>query len=289
MARTATSDGYVAPSELPFGPGSVSWLVNREVLLLAGGGRALLLQVAHPLVAAGVDQHSDFERHALRRLLRTLDLMYKLSFADREVSARQSARLTRSHRRIEGVSHEGIAYRATDPALLRWVWATLLDTSLHVYGRFVARLSDVDRERYYQEQKLVAHACGVPVGECPDTYADFAAYMERMVRDELAATEVAMSIARAGGASLLPLPLGPVALVFNTFVTTGLLPSGLRGRFGLRWGPLREALLRTIGFASRCAVRLVPASVRQIPATYFVARGRTVPGDKRRPRGPVVT
>ena len=71
-----------------FGPGSVTWRVNGESVLLAGGGRALLLQVAHPSVAAGVEQHSSYDTDPWGRLIRTLDVVTKITFGDSEASAR---------------------------------------------------------------------------------------------------------------------------------------------------------------------------------------------------------
>jgi len=103
-----------------FGPGSVTWRINRETALLAGGGRALLLQVAHPLVAAGVAQHSDFETNPWRRLVRTLDVGTKIVFGDPQTSAAAARALRRRHETVRGVSDEGVPYEANDPALLLW-------------------------------------------------------------------------------------------------------------------------------------------------------------------------
>ena len=87
-----------------FGPDTVTWRVNREAVLLAGGGRALLLQVAHPLVAAGVVEHSRFEADPWGRLYRTLDLTTKIVFGDAAVSAEASRRLRARHASVHGVA-----------------------------------------------------------------------------------------------------------------------------------------------------------------------------------------
>jgi uncharacterized protein (DUF2236 family) len=168
-------NGYVAPTALPFRPGTVTWRVNLEPMLVLGGGRALLLQVAHPLVAAGVAQHSDYQSDPWARLARTLDVMFKMAFASEATSRRQSDKLEATHRRVAGTSSEGVAYRALDPELLVWVWATLVDSALVVFERCYGQLSPLDRERFYQEQKLIAYGCGVPEGACPASVSDFEA------------------------------------------------------------------------------------------------------------------
>src|SRR5438067_12518629 len=140
----------------------MSWKVNMEPVIALGGGRALLLQVLHPLVAAGVEQHSNFAQDPFRRGFRTADMMLKLAFGDEATSQRQSIVLQRMHKRIKGVSADGVPYDAMDPSLLVWVWATLVEVSLLLYERAVAPLTVLQRERYYEEQKLTAYARGVP-------------------------------------------------------------------------------------------------------------------------------
>ena len=128
--------------ERPFGVGDLAWTVNRESVLLLGGARALLLQLAHPLVAQGVADHSDFLRAPLGRLRSTLDATYTVLFAD-PASVRRTARaVRRAHERVRGTLQHGTAafpagtaYRATDPELLLWVHASLVDSALATYQR----------------------------------------------------------------------------------------------------------------------------------------------------------
>ncbi len=145
--RAACGRETVDPARSLFGPESVTWRVNREAVLLLGGGRALLLQVAHPLVAAGVAAHSEFRAHPLRRLWRTLDLMLTLAFADGATALGAVRTIEGVHARVHGVLEapsgpfpRGTHYDANDPALLLWVYATLVDTALVVYERFVEPL-----------------------------------------------------------------------------------------------------------------------------------------------------
>src|SRR5205085_5742513 len=111
-----------------FGPGSLTWRVNREGVLLLGGGRALLLQVAHPLVAAGVAQHSNYREDPFGRLFRTLDTVTTIVFGATPDAHEAAARLRRIHERVKGVADDGTPYQATDHDLIMWVHATLVDT-----------------------------------------------------------------------------------------------------------------------------------------------------------------
>jgi uncharacterized protein (DUF2236 family) len=249
----------------------MTWRINMEPAIAVGGGRALLLQVLHPLVAAGVEQHSNFERDPFRRGFRTADMMLKLAFADEATSTRQADLLGRMHAKVKGVSSDGVPYDAMDPALLVWVWATLVDVSILVYERAVAPLSDVERDRYYEEQKLIACACGVPPGGCPETYEDFRAYLDRVTEQELRVTKVARLVAYAGRHPPLPWPLSFLAGVSATF-TAALLPDRFREPLGYTWSARHERLLRALFFVSRVASRIVPRPVRYLTNRYLIRR-----------------
>src|ERR687891_640349 len=121
----------------PVRPGSVAWRVGSEGALLLGGGRALILQVAHPKVAAGVAQHSNYREAPWRRLYRTIEVTTRIVFGDERQSAQAAAGLRRRHQRVEGADDRGEPYRASDPELLMWVHATLIDSSLLIYHRYV--------------------------------------------------------------------------------------------------------------------------------------------------------
>ncbi len=250
------------------GPGTVTWRVNREAAVLAGGGRALLLQVAHPLVAAGVAQHSSYQADPWGRLIRTLEITYAIVFGTPEESARAAERLRRRHDHVKGVSGEGVPYDAQDPALLLWVWATLVETALTLYARAFAPLTAAERERFYEEQKLLAHASGVPAGGCPRTYADFAAYYERMLREELRVTPAARAVADAIVHAPVPLALRPLRRA-NALITAGLLPPRLGADYGFRWGRGDELRLRAALAALRAAGRITPRRLRELPADWL--------------------
>lgn len=259
-----TSPAADRPTGGLFGPRSVTWRVNREGVLLAGGGRALLLQVAHPLVAAGVAQHSSFRERPWDRLYGTLDLTTRIVFGDSEESARASGRLRFVHSKVHGVAPDGRPYDALDPDLLIWVWATLVESAMLVYRRYVGSLSARRAATYYAEQQRFAHACGVPEGACPPDLPAFVEYFERTIVSDLDVGEDAREIAGSVLRPPLPVPLRPLAAPLN-LLTVGLLPPAVRELYGLSWDARREALLDGAGLALRAALPLLPHAARDFP------------------------
>jgi uncharacterized protein (DUF2236 family) len=234
-----------------------SWLrrVSAESVLLLGGGRALLLEVAHPLVAAGVAEHSRFREDPLGRLQRTLDAMSTLAFGERGVALEASRRVERAHLHVRGrLAHAtgrfaaDTPYDGRDPALMRWVWATLVDTALEITSRFVAPLAPEAQRSYYADQRALARVLGIPDALVPRDYAAFRAYFDGMLAgDELAVGDAAREIAAAVLDPPLRLPVTGVARL----VSAGLLPARLREAYGLAWDERREARLEELCASAR--------------------------------------
>src|SRR2546421_1205736 len=201
-----------------FGPGSLTWRVNREGVLLLGGGAALVLQVAHPLVAAGVEEHSNYREDPWGRLYRTLDLTTKIVFGSTEKAEEAAARIRHVHGRVHGVTPEpggrypaGTPYDARDPELLMWVHATLVHTALDVYTRYVDELSVEQQRAYYEEQKLLGEQFGVARHHQPATLADFNDYFRDMLAsDRIAVTDALRDVVDATLRPHLPFVLRPV-------------------------------------------------------------------------------
>jgi len=246
-----------------FGPGSVAWRVNGEAALILAGPRALLMQIAHPAVAAGVAGHSDFPRGAYRRLARTMEAMLAISFGDTEEALRAAEGVTAVHRRISGRTPGGGPYSALDPALLLWVWATLVDSALLAYRRFVRPLSEHDRSRYVGEMGALAVAMLTPPEILPDTFDGFRRYVDLTI-STLEVSDDARRLAPAILTPPMPLPLRPFALAQRE-VTAALLPEPLRAAYGLRWDPLRETAVRGAAFGLRTALRVTPPVLRRAP------------------------
>lgn len=256
----------------PHSPESVSWRIHRENALLLAGGRALLLQLAHPGVAAGVAEHSDFRSRPLRRLFRTLDLWFGLTFGDAEHVHRAAHAINTTHRHVRG---EG--YRATDPRLLLWVHATLMESSLAAFELFIRPLEPGEREAYYQEAKSLGALLGIQENGYPPRFADFERYWHDMLTgDELQVDDRARELARAvlwPRIGLVPGALWhPVAAL-----TAGLLPERLREEYALPWGRLERGLFTAQRhlFAALCP--RLPARLRyMVPAQRGERRGARV-------------
>jgi uncharacterized protein (DUF2236 family) len=249
-----------------FGPGSLTWRVNREGVLLLGGGAALVLQVAHPLVAAGVAEHSNYREDPWGRLYRTLDLTTKIVFGSTEVAEEAAARIRHVHRRVHGTTREpggrypaGTPYDAQDPELLMWVHATLVHTALDVYMRYVDELSIDQQRAYYQEQKLLGEQFGVPRDQQPATLDDFNDYFRDMLAsDRIAVTDALRDVVDATLHPDLTFVLRPVVEAVN-IATVGLLPQRLRDELGLPWTPNRR---RLFGASRAVLSRLLPVLPR---------------------------
>jgi len=240
-------------------------LVNRERVLLVGGQRALVMQLAHPLVAAGVAEHSDFPARALERLRRTLDLSLALIYGTPEEAEGAAAAIRAVHDRVRGVA-AGRPYRADDPGLLLWVNATLIDTTLLVYERFVRPLPEAIRRRYYDETIDSAQLFGIPREVIPPDLDAFRAYLARMLGGgELRATDAGRRLVRDVLHPPLPLALRlPTAAI--RLITLPLLPEPVRGMFGLRSGRRARLALAVASGTSRAMLPLLPAALREFGA-----------------------
>jgi uncharacterized protein (DUF2236 family) len=262
------------PHPGPVRPGSVAWRIGAEGVLMLGGGRALILQVAHPKVAAGVEQHSNYREAPWRRLYRTLDVTTRIVFGDERSSAEAAAGLRRVHERVRGRDDAGERYDATDPELLLWVHATLLDTSLLIYDRYVRRLSAAERALYYEQMRPVAEAYGIPRDRQPSDWLAFRDYFDQTLASELRVTATTLEVADSLLKPELPLLARPAALPAMEairLVTVGTLPPALRDELDLSWGPLRERLLAASQGTIRRLLPLLPSLLRQFPAARRAA------------------
>lgn len=253
-----------------FGPDSVTWQVDREiVVLLASGARALLMQVAHPLVAAAVADHSRYRSDPIGRLRDTLDAIYSFAFADRQRAEEVVRSVTRLHSVVSGQAPDGRAYSALDPTLLMWVYSTLIDSSLHAYERFVRPLSLEERTAYYAEFRRNAPLWGIPEDLPPPTIEDLRAWMRQLIGSgevhvSPQGRDIGQFILWPSRVRLVTLPLA--------LVTVWLLPPELRRGFGFGWGPRRERLMRVVAAVSRAVVPRLPRRLRDLPIARAAER-----------------
>ena len=174
-----------------FGPGSVTWRVSGEIGGPVAGLRSLIMQALHPLAMAGVDQHSDWRRDPVGRLAATSAYVTTISFGERAAAERVAERVRRIHEHVRGTDPEtGRPYAASDPALLLWVHAALVEASLAVGRLFGTPLSPQDSDQYVAEMVVAAELVGVPTGLVPSSDAELDSYLES-VRPELRCTPAA--------------------------------------------------------------------------------------------------
>jgi uncharacterized protein (DUF2236 family) len=250
--------------------------VHRETTVLFGGARALLMHAAHPLVIAGARESGFYERNPWKRLERTLILTYALTFGTTEEARRAADHINEVHRGVKGVDPlTGRRYDAFDPDLLLWVHACLVDSALLFERRTVGWLSGAERERFHQEQMVVAELLGLPRERIPPTTGELRSYIEGVVSsDTLVLSDAARRVAELIRRPPREAEWRPVlrAVAWWAF---GTLPPRLREMYGVRWGPLRQARLRSSLAALKLARPAVPRRFRWIvPAHQARARAR---------------
>ena len=266
------SDGF-------FDAESKIWAVDREMVLLLAGGRALLMQLAHPKVAAGVAEHSRFQGNPLGRLYRTMSAMWSIVFDDATRARAALRQVEVIHQRVHGAVRQGeplpagAPYHASDQALLFWVHATLVDSAMSAYDLLVAPLNAVDRHEYYEDSKKLARLFGIQETNIPSSLAAFEGYVAATIESEtIAVGPSARSLARQ---ILYPDPwlLKPAAPVFR-LLTAGLLPEKLRDAYGLTWDGPREKRFSLAAGAIRGVLPLVPPRLRIVPNARKSERAR---------------
>lgn len=262
-----------------YGPDSLSWRLGRERVMLLGGPRALLLQVAHPLVAAGVAEFSSFRSDPLARLRRTLESTLALIFGAETEAEKAVGRINAAHAQVHGVLPEragryeaGTPYDATDPELLLWVHATLVDTTFTVYTRFVAPLAGAELEAAYEESKVAAGLLGVPDNLLPQTSDAFAAYFDDMVAsDRLAGAPFQRSIVR--DVLYPPLRRVPKTIYWpSVAITAALLPPRVRDLFAIELSPARRRFADVTQRLVRGILPVVPQPLRDMPQARRATR-----------------
>ncbi len=251
-----------------FGPQSMTWRLYREPIVIIGGVRALLLQVAHPAVAEGVAHFSNFKKDALGRGFRTFSAMAMIYFGDQQQADTVARRLFRVHSAIRGPLPDGQPYRATDPGLLLWVLATLTETTIQVFEQVPVKGLPVDwREQFYEESKVAATLLGIPPAAYPPDLPAFRQYFAEMLHGPLlGSTPTTREVAQA----VLQHRWTPTALA--NLLAAGGLPEPLAGRLGVRLPHNYTVRFeRWLNFV-RVMYRLLPQRLRYSPAYYQALR-----------------
>lgn len=243
--------------------------VNAERILLLGWSRAILLQLAHPLVAAGVADHSQIRAGAVaaaQRLRSTVGSMQSLVYGDDAARSKSITMIRAIHRRVHGELRAevgpypaGTPYSAEDPALVLWVHVTFIDSALMTYDALVSPLPTAEKDQYCAEGVEIAVALGAVSDDVPRTWSALQSYMAR----EYASGRITVGRdAHVMGEAVLFPPLslvtGPMAWV-NRLVTIGLLPPQVRNQYGFLWSDRRarqfERVLKMLRATRRASPR----------------------------------
>lgn len=260
-------------------PSDTTLRIVGDARLMNGAGYALLLQVAHPVVSAGVAEHSNFREDPYGRLVRTLDYV-NVSVFGGDVAAAEMGRRTREmHKRIKGVMADGTRYHSLEPGPFAWVHATLVHSIVKCARRFGDRPSARELEVLYQDWREIGAHIGVRARDLPETYTAFTDYVRTMERETLRPTESVQTVLRTMVAPKAP-PVGnlgdgtwrvarwPASRALR-LVTIGLLGTSVRGRLGLPWSQADRLQFEALAAAQRAASPLLPRAAYNFGPAYL--------------------
>ncbi|MFE2928145.1 oxygenase MpaB family protein [Streptomyces goshikiensis] len=267
------------PDPEPPAPGGVLWTISGDVRTLLMLPAAFTMQVAHPAIAAGVDEHSVFRTDPWGRGERSLRSVQLWVYGGEE-AAEEGRRVRRLHKEIQGIDTRGRRYHSLDPACYTWVHATGFPIYLRG-GRYLLRPFTPAQERQlYREWLQVGRILGIHDRDMPQTIEEYWPYYRRMLAEEIEPTKVARELV----ATDVPLPRpegGPLAvrlllrvawpalrvafLRLRAFVTVGYMPPDARAAIGLEWSPAQERRLRRFSALVRILVPLLPERLRYLP------------------------
>lgn len=253
-----------------WGPGTVAWMVTRELVTFLAGGRAILLQLAHPFVASAIDQHSSTRHDPIGRFRRTFRFVYAMSFGDLDHACDAARRVHHIHQHVRGTVGEAVGpyepasrYEANDEEALLWVHATLFEGAVCAFEAILRPLSVAERDQLLVESRRFGRLFGIPPAMIPARWDDFLAYNQRMW-GWLRATTPAREI--AGFILDPPLPLPKPLMGTYAILTAGLLPEPVRAQFGLPFGRKERLVYGAALRAARLGYRALPRELRRVPA-----------------------
>ncbi len=275
-------------------PGSPTWRHSSDGRLMAGSGYALTIQVAHPVVGAGVLDHSNFKDDPWGRLLRTLDFTTSMVYGGPELAWQTGRRVRAMHQQIKGFLPNGERYHAMEPEAYAWVHATLADAIVRGNAHFVRPIPARELEVFWQEWRAIGRLLGVRDRDLPASWVEFGPYFDAMVSDHLVRTQSVDDVLEVMAQPPPPAVRGIPKPVWSTIRrpaarggrigTIGLMSPALRHKLGLKWTRANDQEFRAIGRASRAAGPLLPGSIREFGPSYLrwrseaIARGEVASG-----------
>jgi len=219
-----------------FGPQSMMWKVNKEITVLFGGARALLMHAAHPLIAAGARQTSFYQRDPWKRLIRTLSLQNSVTFGTIEEANESANRINKLHEVIKGEdSVTGGYYDALDHEQLLWVHACLQISSIYFYEKTVKKLTEAEKNQYHKENIVAAKLVLVDTSKMPQTHEELKCWVieKSKQKDYLVRTDVADDVYNIIGGGPVPLHIKPI-WPFIAFTAFNTLPKEFKSIYGIK-------------------------------------------------------
>jgi len=219
-----------------FGPNSMMWVVNKEITVLFGGARALLMHAAHPLIAAGARQTSFYQRDPWKRLIRTLSLQNSVTFGTKEEADESAHRINKLHEVIKGTDEvTGKIYDALDQEQLLWVHACLQISSIYFYEKTVRKLSTDEKNQYHKENSVAAELVLIDSNKMPQSHEDLKDWVIKKSKEEnyLIKTDVALDVYDIIGGGPVPKHIKPI-WPFIAFTAFHTLPKEFKDLYGIK-------------------------------------------------------
>ena len=228
-----------------FGPNSMMWKVNKEITVLFGGARALLMHAAHPLIAAGARQTSFYQRDPWKRLIRTLSLQNSVTFGTKQEADESAHRINKLHEVIKGKDEvSGGTYDALDHEQLLWVHACLQISSLYFYEKTVKKLSTEEKNLYHLENMIAAEMVLVDKNLMPKTHEELKNWVieKSNEKDYLVYTDVAKDVAEIIAGGPVPTHIKPI-WPFIAFTAFHTLPPEFKKIYDIKTTTVKKYLL----------------------------------------------
>ena len=228
-----------------FGPNSMMWKVNKEITVLFGGARALLMHAAHPLIAAGARQTSFYQRDPWKRLIRTLSLQNSVTFGSKKEADESAHRINKLHEVIKGEDEvTGDIYDALDHEQLLWVHACLQISSIYFYEKTVKKLSEDEKNQYHTENMVAADLVLVNVDEMPKTHEDLKNWVieKSKIKNYLIYTDVAKDVQDIIAGGPVPKHIKPI-WPFIAFTAFNTLPKEFKEIYGVKDTKIKSLIL----------------------------------------------
>ena len=250
-----------------FGPSSIMWKVNKEITVLFGGARALLMHAAHPLIAAGARQTSFYQRDPWKRLIRTLSLQNSVTFGTKEEADESADRINRLHEVIKGEDEvTGGYYDALDHEQLLWVHACLQISSIYFYEKTVKKLSTEEKNQYHIENMVAAKLVLVDTLKMPKTHQELKNWVINKSREKeyLVITDVAEDVRDIIKGGPVPVHIKPI-WPFIAFTAFNTLPKEFKDLYGINETKLKKILLNFNLLLLKTIRPFLPPFFRLIP------------------------